>query len=145
METGPLLRAVRYLWASPNTCLGVCVGAMSLCCGGGVTARDGVVGFTGRLIELIFDRLPIRPIAMTLGHVVLARNRDCFLITLPHELVHVRQYERWGPLFIPAYLCCSAGIRLAGGDPYRDNPFEREAFERVPEFRRDDREEQERA
>lgn len=98
-----------------------------------MTFRRGVVGFTGRLIDVIFERLPIQPIAMTLGHVVLARNQDCFVITLPHELVHVRQYERWGPLFIPAYLCCSAIISARGGDSYRDNPFEQEAFQKVPE------------
>lgn len=124
-----------YMWASPNTLLGGCVGVVSLCCGGGMLTRSGAVGFTGKLIDAIFERLPNQPIAMTLGHVVLARNRDCFLITLPHELVHVRQYERWGPLFIPAYLCCSVGARLRGRDPYRDNPFEREAFDKVPSSR----------
>jgi len=131
-----VLKVFRYVWAGPNSCLGVCVGMLSLCCGGGIVAKGGVVGFTGKLIDAIFERLPIQPIAMTLGHVVLARNRDCFLITLPHEMVHVRQYERWGPLFIPAYLCCSVGVRLRGGDPYRDNPFEREAFDKVPDVRR---------
>jgi hypothetical protein len=45
-----------------------------------------------------------------------------------HELVHVRQYERWGVLFIPAYLLCSLVLWLTGRDPYRDNPFEREAY-----------------
>lgn len=121
-----------YLWALPNTCLGLSVGLLSLVCGGGIISRHGVIGFTGKLIAVLFDRMPIQPIAMTLGHVVLARNRDCFLITLPHELVHVRQYERWGPLFIPAYLLCSLGARIRGADPYRDNPFEQEAFEKVP-------------
>ena len=47
-----------------------------------------------------------------------------------HEMVHVRQYERWGPFFIPAYLACSLGLWLAGKDAYRDNPFEREAYGR---------------
>jgi tetratricopeptide (TPR) repeat protein len=47
-----------------------------------------------------------------------------------HERVHVRQYERWGPLFIPLYLAAAAIAWWKGLDPYRDNPFEREAFER---------------
>lgn len=123
---------VLYAWASPNSCLGALFGALSLCSGGDVLVKAGVVGFTGKLIGLLFEILPNRPVAMTLGHVILARNRDCFLMTLSHELVHVRQYERWGPFFIPAYLCCSLGIQFSGGDPYRDNPFEREAFEKVP-------------
>jgi hypothetical protein len=46
-----------------------------------------------------------------------------------HERVHVRQYERWGPLFLPSYLFLSLYMYLRGCDPYRDNPFEREAFD----------------
>jgi hypothetical protein len=46
-----------------------------------------------------------------------------------HERVHVRQYERWGPLFIPLYLGASAWALVNGRDPYCDNPFEREAMD----------------
>jgi hypothetical protein len=42
--------------------------------------------------------------------------------------VHVRQYERWGPLFVPAYLLSSLVELLRGRRPYRDNWFEREAY-----------------
>ena len=65
---------------------------------------------------------------MTWGHVILGQTAAALDISREHELVHVRQYERWGPLFIPAYLLCSAVIWLRGGDPYRDNPFERQAY-----------------
>ena len=34
----------------------------------------------------------------------------------------------WGPFLGPAYLGCSFFLWLKGRDPYRDNPFEREAF-----------------
>jgi hypothetical protein len=44
--------------------------------------------------------------------------------TLDHELVHVRQYERWGFLFFPLYLAGSLRALLRGGHAYRDNPFE---------------------
>jgi hypothetical protein len=47
-----------------------------------------------------------------------------------HERVHVRQCERWGIFFLPAYLGGSLWAAMRGGDPYRDNPFEREAFEK---------------
>jgi hypothetical protein len=66
--------------------------------------------------------------AMTLGHVVIARDRSLLDRTREHERVHVRQYERWGPLFIPAYLTLSLLMRLRGRRAYEDNPFEREAF-----------------
>ena len=40
----------------------------------------------------------------------------------------MRQCERWGPLFLPAYLLASLAVYLRGGRAYRDNPFEREAY-----------------
>ena len=43
--------------------------------------------------------------------------------------MHVRQYERWGPLMGPAYLLASLVAWLRGRRPYRDNPFERQAFD----------------
>lgn len=61
--------------------------------------------------------------AITLGHTVLSVD-ELDPETLDHELVHVRQYERWGPLFIPIYLLASLLARLRGGHYYRDNPFE---------------------
>ena len=46
-----------------------------------------------------------------------------------HETVHVRQFERWGLLMGPAYLLASFVLWIAGRQPYRDNPFEREAYD----------------
>ena len=46
------------------------------------------------------------------------------------ERVHVRQYERWGPFFLPAYFACSLAALARGRDAYRANPFEKEAFEK---------------
>ena len=57
----------------------------------------------------------------------MARLRGSFP-QIRHERIHVRQCERWGPLFLPAYLLASAFIALRGGNPYLDNPFEREAY-----------------
>ena len=68
-------------------------------------------------------RLGWRYRAITFGHVVLAVD-DLDEVTEAHELAHVRQYERWGPLFVPAYLGASVAARLRGGHAYRDNPFE---------------------
>ncbi|MEO8323028.1 MAG: hypothetical protein ABI571_02700 [Actinomycetota bacterium] len=68
-------------------------------------------------------RLRWRFTAITFGHVVLSVD-DLPEETLRHELVHVRQYERWGPLFIPAYLGASVVAVARGGHRYRDNHFE---------------------
>jgi hypothetical protein len=66
---------------------------------------------------------------MTLGHVILARDQDCLDTSRDHEHVHVRQYERWGPLMIPLYLTASLVLWCRGYDAYLDNPFEREAYD----------------
>ena len=64
--------------------------------------------------------------AITFGHVVLSVD-ELDQATLQHELVHVRQFERWGPLFIPLYLTASAWAYGRGGHFYRDNRFEVQA------------------
>jgi hypothetical protein len=63
-----------------------------------------------------------------LGHTILGQTGTGLDIARDHELVHVRQFERWGPLMGPAYLGCSLVLWIAGRRAYRDNPFEREAF-----------------
>jgi hypothetical protein len=69
--------------------------------------------------------------AVTFGHVVLARTEADLVDTRVHERVHVRQYERWGPLFLFAYLGSSVWAAIRGRGAYRGNRFEREAFERT--------------
>jgi hypothetical protein len=64
---------------------------------------------------------------MALGHVVLGRDEAALDRTRAHERVHVRQAERWGPLFVPAYLLIGAWLLVRRRDPYRDHPFEVEA------------------
>ncbi|MBI1347865.1 hypothetical protein GC163_16435 [bacterium] len=66
--------------------------------------------------------------AITLGHVVLGRDLEALQRTRRHERVHVRQYECWGPFFIPTYLWLSGWMWLSGRHPYLDNPFEVEAY-----------------
>lgn len=126
-------RVLLVLWASPATVLGLVVGVLGLATGG--RARIGRVGGAGRTIELygglvswLLARLPVDAMAMTLGHVVLGRSAAALDVCREHEMVHVRQYERWGPLFIPAYLLCSLVLLVRGRDAYRENPFEREAY-----------------
>jgi hypothetical protein len=92
---------------------------------------DGVLELHGGLVTLFLRHgtlLPGGASAMTLGHVVLGRDKAALDRTRKHERVHVRQCERWGPAFIPAYLLASLAQFYMGGNAYRDNPFEREAF-----------------
>jgi len=66
--------------------------------------------------------------AMTIGHIVFGLDELALESTRTHERIHVRQCERWGPFFIPAYLGASLYLLLRRRDAYRDNPFEREAY-----------------
>lgn len=68
-------------------------------------------------------RLGWRYRAITFGHVVLSVD-SLDAGTLAHELAHVGQYERWGPLLPPAYLAASLWAVLRGRHYYRDNTFE---------------------
>jgi hypothetical protein len=69
---------------------------------------------------------------MALGHDVLGQSIAELDAAYEHELVHVRQYERWGLLFVPAYLVASLWQKARGRHPYWDNPFEREAYREAP-------------
>lgn len=125
------MRWLAYLWAAPTTLLGALMIPVALLSGGRVRAVLGIIEVYGGAVALFLRHVvPLRggATAMTLGHVVLGLNREALERTRAHELVHVRQCERWGPLFIPAYLLAGAWALLRGRDPYRDNPFEREAF-----------------
>ena len=122
--------AVRYLWALPNTLVGLLFLPAALQRGSGIHVVDGVLEIHGPLLSVMLRNLPIRggAAAITFGHVVLGRNQRALDLTRTHERIHVRQCERWGPAFIPAYLLAGAWAGLRGRGAYRGNPFEREAY-----------------
>jgi hypothetical protein len=126
-----LLRVFAILWASPYTLLGLLAGAIGLCTGGHARLRGRVIEFYGGGVKWLLERFFFGrgAMAFTLGHTVLGLTDAALDISREHELVHVRQFERWGPLMGPAYLVCSLVLWLTGGRPYYDNPFERQAFE----------------
>ena len=139
LPVAPLLaraagRALLYLWVLPTTAPGLLFLPLALLSrNGGARVVDGVLELHGGAIALFLRRCTLLrggASAMTLGHVVLGRDERLLDLTRDHERVHVRQCERWGPLFIPAYLLASVLVKLRGGRPYEDNPFEREAYGR---------------
>ena len=97
--------------------------------GGRVRIVEGVIEAHGPLLQrALATCVPVRgAVALTLGHVVIARDERALETTRGHERVHVRQYERWGPFFLPAYGLASAWAAITGGHYYYDNIFEREA------------------
>jgi hypothetical protein len=129
-----LLRGLAILWASPASLLGLAAGLAGLATGGGVQRRGRVIEFWGGAVTWLLRYCPLirGALAVTFGHVVLGQTVSELKRCRDHELVHVRQYERWGPLFLPAYLGCSLVLWLRGRDRYLDNPFEVEAFREAP-------------
>lgn len=118
------------VWASPNTLLGLTWGTIGCLTGGRVRRRGRTIEFWGGAVEWTLRRLPLAhsAAAMTIGHVILGQDLVCLDACRDHEMVHVRQYERWGPLFLPAYAVGSLWAWYKGKHPYYDNPFEREAY-----------------
>ena len=113
---------LRYLWAAPCTLVGLVAALPLLLWGARARFVLGVLEVSGPAFA---RRWPFD--AITLGHVVLARTPRAMARLRRHERVHVRQCERWGPLFFPAYVGASAWQWLRGRCAYWDNPFEVQA------------------
>ena len=124
------LHLLAILWASSYTLLGLFVGVVDLCTGGCARRRGRVIEFYGGGVKWLLQQFFFGEGAMafTLGHTVLGQTDAALDISRDHELAHVRQFERWGPLMGPAYLGCSLVLWLMRRRPYHDNPFERQAY-----------------
>ncbi len=121
-----LSRFWRYVWAGPTTLIGVAAAFLTFATGGRGRPVTGVLEIHGGFATWLLRRVGAS--AMTLGHVVLARDSDAHEWSREHERVHVRQVERWGPLFLPAYGIASLLAWARGAHYYFDNPFEIEAY-----------------
>ncbi len=120
-------RSLRYLWAFPTSLPGLFVAALTLATGGRAQLCGGALEAWGGFSSWLLEHTLVGAQAMTLGHVILGRDHGCLVDCRDHEQVHVRQAERWGPLFLPAYVAASLWAFLAGRHFYRDNWFEIDA------------------
>ena len=120
---------VRYLWASPASAIGLLLAAVTGSLRG-ASLVTGVIEIHGPGLRwfLTHGAFVRHVTAITLGHVVLGCDAEALHWTRAHERVHVRQYEQWGPFFIPAYLIASLWAAATGRHAYYDNYFEREAY-----------------
>ncbi len=116
----PVARRLADVWTAPFTVLGFAVALA----GGRMPRHDehldcwvvrGVGGPSRRALQWIGAD------ANTIGRVVVCTGDTPSPALLAHESVHVRQFERLGPLMVPAYLW------LAARHGYRDHPLERAA------------------
>lgn len=124
-------RVLAYGWAAPCTAIGLVVGSAAMLLGARCRLVAGTLEFSGGRVGRAASRLPppYRFGAITFGHTILAIDAPTLDAVRAHEQVHVRQYERWGPVFIPAYLLSSLFQLMRGRRPYRDNRFERQAHD----------------
>lgn len=124
-----LLRPLAYLWASPNTLLGLLFLPPVLLTGGRVRVERGAVEIFGGFAKFFLRHcLFVKASALCLGHVIVGQDRGCLDYSRNHEHVHVRQYERWGPLMLPAYFLSSFLAWRRGDHFYFDNRFEKQAY-----------------
>jgi hypothetical protein len=81
-------------------------------------------------IERWFSTHLIPVTAQTLGRYVFARGPVPAGI-LAHECEHIRQWQKFGPFYLPLYLASSALALVRGRKPYWDNAFETAARRRA--------------
>jgi hypothetical protein len=98
------------VWASPNTALGLAVGAVAVMLGSRAQVGRNAIEFLDNPFVGAMKRSGV-----TLGHTihyapgkspddVITRYDGTGRVRLgEHEEAHTRQYERWGPLFLLAY------------------------------------------
>jgi hypothetical protein len=125
------MSVTRYIWASPNSLIGLLFLPIVLFTNGGVQIVDGALELHGSFISWVLRHcvpMPGGAWAITFGHVVLGRHKEALSRTRIHERVHVRQYELWGPAFIPAYLVAAMWGFVTRAGVYHGNFFEREAM-----------------
>lgn len=121
--------AIRVLWASPCSLIGIAL-AIPVLAAGGAARRVGpaievVVHRNGVPRHSALRRLPFA--AITLGHVIVALGGRELAALRAHEHIHVRQYEALGVLFFPAYAMASLVALVRGRCPYAGNAFEVQA------------------
>src|SRR5262245_451669 len=120
-----------YIWTLPNTLLGACF-VVPVLFSGGVRFERGAMEIHGGFTKWFLRKVCRGASAMTLGHVILGQSRDCLDWARNPEHVHVGQYMRWGPFFLPAYGLSSFLCWCRGLNPYLDNRFERDAYSKFP-------------
>jgi hypothetical protein len=118
-------RVLRYSWAAPTTLVGLVAGTLTLCTGGRVQVQRGALEFHGGFAWWLTKTIGFS--AMTLGHVIIGHDLFSLELVRDHEQAHVRQVERWGIAFLPAYVVASFIAWRRGLHYYHDNWFERDA------------------
>ena len=118
-------------WQTPLDALGALAGSI---------ARDApcrrvadATLFEDARYDRLFRLMPRHPTAMTFGSTIVAR-RSLDAATVAHELTHVEQYRRYGPLYLALYLLGATWGLIRHRDSYHGNPFEARAVQAARAF-----------
>jgi hypothetical protein len=122
-----VLRILGHLWAVPNTLAGLAIGLACATFAGWDGTCLRFVSRPSGPTAAFFRRFGMA--AFTWGAVVVVATPSHLERPrlLRHERRHVTQQLVFGPLMLPAYGLASLWALVRGGDPYRDNVFERDA------------------
>lgn len=122
-----MLLVLKYIWTSPNTLIGLLLAIISLPGSTSAKWNDGIFELTGGCIGKAISHWPLSASAITIGHVIIANDEGLLILSRRHELIHVKQFEVWGPIMIPAYMVASVIAIICGKHPYKENYFEKQA------------------
>lgn len=131
------MKLLRYIWALPNTLLGLLFIPLALFSKGRMEIVDGVMEIHGGFVSWFLKHCwPTNRYvaALTLGHIVLGYNKEMLSAFRRHEQAHVRQFEILGPFFLPVYLASSLWSWIRGRGAYRGNYLEKKAREHSHEL-----------
>jgi len=115
-----------YLWASPVTLVGLLLALLGSITGGSASLRGGIVEVCGGLPGWLMrgGRFWHGGAAMTLGHVILARDRDCLARSRAHEWYMYVSSNVGDRCCCPVYWSIAGWLWLRRRDPYLDHPLE---------------------
>jgi len=126
------MKLLGYLWALPNTLVGLIFALVAVVSGGRMRIVDGVLEIHGGAVSWFLKNCLLGHgflAALTLGHVILGYNEQFLSMHRLHERTHVRQYEILGPFFMVVYLAASLWGLIRGRGAYQGNFLERKAWE----------------
>ncbi|SRR6266496_872416 len=127
-----VVKLLKYAWVFPATFMGLIAVGLTLLTGGGVRRVSGAIEAWGGFSKWFFQRALRHGCALTMGHVIIGLDEYSLNRYRDHEHVHIEQYEKWGFFFIPLYLGSSLLAWMSGKNCYKDNVFEREAYDKFP-------------
>jgi hypothetical protein len=120
-------RIMIYAWVLPTSAVAIPIVVCNALTRGGFHWVSGVLEVEGPAVRLVLSLRIVSAAALTLGHVVLYSDDMARHRFRNHEMVHVRQAEKWGPIFLPAYLLLSIHSWRKTGSGYWEHPWEVEA------------------